>query len=1072
MNNNIFEKYNKDILVLFNKIQKNNEFEFDLNKDKKSINEEIYNKLLKYFNQMKKIKKLELKHLNIFDINISYIINDTINIEYRISINGLENINTILIEFKNKTIEQIIIILLNRYLNEKPEYLELIKKTKTINKKDIKQEDKNILDIEEYNIRIRLSTEEEIKKSEIDQLIKYIKSSNNININYRYKDRLSLILEETKDYYISFDLTKTKNNSIKLTDRITLNISASNNELELEYFGKTDKRNNKELEIMQKECVKIMKYIQESNYIISNIEEKKVIENYRILFNHKDNITQIDSKNVSSLEIQHLSKLSNQYAITDKADGEHSFIFITENEVYIMTQYLHIKKTGIKLDEKNKKYNNSIIDGEFLYIKPNKNSKIKNKRGIYCFLGFDCLFYCGEDIRNEPILIKRLDKALDIINNCCCMNKTKEIINYSKEDNIDKSVEFYKKELNEYFVRLNNDINNYMENDIKEPMIRLKYFLPCAYGKSSEIFKYSVIFWEQYIKNQIHPYNLDGLVYQPLNQKYTKKAELIDLKWKPTDKNSIDFYIEFLKDEKTNKPYVVFDNIDNQIDLEDDEIESNIEGKIEKTKDKINYNIVYLYVGNQLDSKTETPELFEPKLNNPDKDLYKAYLPIDENGYCRDIEGNIIQDKTVVEFYYNKNSKNKKMSWTPIRTRNDKTENVQKYKKKYGNNKLVAYKIWNSIVYPVLFEHLIKLSNENDYINELQFLTKSMKDIENIETDIDSAYYKENKELEALTKPQNDFHNMIKTMLINQYIKPEFNNNKKVSVLDIGCGRGGEIYKYYNAHAKYVVGIEPSYDDLHNLSDSAIRRYIKLKNTKPGVPPFNFINASFTIPLTPEAQSKVIRDTSDNNLKLIKDKFNGKNKYDVLSCQFAFHYFLGDKTSWDNTIDNINRTIADEGLLIITTFDGERVNKVLNENNGKYTLYISKNGEKILYHDIIRKYNENQKIFGIGNQIDVHISKFMSEGEYRPEYLVDRRFLIPELKKRCNLDLIDEGYFEEIYNGMKSYIEKIGEVEQKEDMKKYWINKMIKIYDLNKDEVIQTLKISNLNKYYVFKHHN
>ena len=1062
MNNNIFEKYNKDILTLFNKIQKNNEFEFDLNKDKKSINEETYNKLIKYINQLKKIKKLKLEHTNILDINLSYIINDTISQEYRISIKDIKNINSILTELKNKTNEQIFIILLNKYLKEKEDYIELIKKTKTINKKDISQEDKNILDIEDYNIRIRLALEEEINNKEIEQLKKYIQNQNQkdniIKFNYRYKDRLSLIIDDTKDYYISLDLTKTKT-----SDKIIIDTLISNNELELEYFSKTGNKNNKDIEILKKECIKIIKYIQESNYIISKTEENNIINEYKKLFNHTDNITQTDNKNVSSLEIQFLTQLSNQYAVTDKADGEHSFIYIINDEVYIMTQYLHIKKTGIKLNEKNKKYNNSVIDGELLYL---------NKKGIYCFLGFDCLFYCGKDIRIEPILINRLDKALDIINNCCCMNKTKEIINYSKEDNINKSVEFYKKELDEYFDRLNKDIDEYVKNKIKEPLIRLKYFLPCGYGKSSEIFKYSVIFWDQYIKNKKHPYNLDGLVYQPLNQKYTTKAQLIDLKWKPEDKNSIDFYIEFLKDEKTNKPYIVFDNIDNKIDLEDDEIESNIEGNIEKTKEKINYNIVYLFVGKyNNETKTEDPVLFNPKLNNPEQDIYKAYIPIDENGYCRDIEGNIIQDKTVVEFYYNKNSQNKKMSWIPIRTRYDKTENVQKYHKKFGNNEKIAYKVWNSIVYPVLYEHLIKLSNEEDYINEIQFLTKSMKDIENIETNIDNAYYKENKKLEELTKPQNDFHNMIKTMLINQYIKPEFNNNKKVSVLDIGCGRGGEIYKYYNAHAKYVVGIEPSYDDLHNLSDSAIRRYIKLKNTKPGVPPFNFINASFTIPLTPEDQRKVIRDTSDNNLNLIKNKFDGKNKYDVLSCQFAFHYFLSDEISWKNTLDNINKTIADEGLLIITTFDGERVNKILNENNGQYTLYISKNGEKILYHDIIKKYDEKQKIFGIGNQIDVHISKFMSEGEYRPEYLVDRRFLIPELKNKCNLDLIDEGYFEEIYNGMKLYIEKVGNVEQKDDMKKYWINKMLKIYDLDKDEVVQTLKISNLNKYYVFKHH-
>ena len=41
-----------------------------------------------------------------------------------------------------------------------------------------------------------------------------------------------------------------------------------------------------------------------------------------------------------------------------------------------------------------------------------------------------------------------------------------------------------------------------------------------------------------------------------------------------------------------------------------------------------------------------------------------------------------------------------------------KAENVQKYQMKYGNNERVANKVWNSIVYPVLYEHLIKLSDD------------------------------------------------------------------------------------------------------------------------------------------------------------------------------------------------------------------------------------------------------------------------------------------------------------------------------------------------------------------------
>ena len=50
-----------------------------------------------------------------------------------------------------------------------------------------------------------------------------------------------------------------------------------------------------------------------------------------------------------------------------------------------------------------------------------------------------------------------------------------------------------------------------------------------------------------------------------------------------------------------------------------------------------------------------------------------------QDGEARDIEGNIIQDNTVVEFYYN-NDPNipDKHRWVPLRTRYDKTESVQR----------------------------------------------------------------------------------------------------------------------------------------------------------------------------------------------------------------------------------------------------------------------------------------------------------------------------------------------------------------------------------------------------------
>merc|ERR1712146_98200 len=65
----------------------------------------------------------------------------------------------------------------------------------------------------------------------------------------------------------------------------------------------------------------------------------------------------------------------------------------------------------------------------------------------------------------------------------------------------------------------------------------------------------------------------------------------------------------------------------------------------EKVENKV-YRICNLFVGKTQNS-IETPVPFKKNEN-----LHQAYLYL-EDGAVRDIEGNIIQDNTVVEFYYN-----------------------------------------------------------------------------------------------------------------------------------------------------------------------------------------------------------------------------------------------------------------------------------------------------------------------------------------------------------------------------------------------------------------------------------
>ena len=77
-------------------------------------------------------------------------------------------------------------------------------------------------------------------------------------------------------------------------------------------------------------------------------------------------------------------------------------------------------------------------------------------------------------------------------------------------------------------------------------------------------------------------------------------------------------------------------------------------------------------------------------------------------------------------------------------------------------------------------------------------------------------------------KPLRHFHNWIKSIIIYSYCSPGKENRdgkvKKKNVLDLGCGRGGDIMKMYHSRVGEFVGIDPDYEGLFGVLDSATVR--------------------------------------------------------------------------------------------------------------------------------------------------------------------------------------------------------------------------------------------------------
>jgi len=1048
---------------LFDKTKEEKEFEFIFfSKKGNKMNKEKYVSMLRYIKSISKRHKYSIITEKTMDIGY----NSSSDNKYIVQINGDEEINK---EFNIFDDIQNVNYVIFRYILNKIQNNEKEKKLFTLKKKE------DTIEVNELNFKIRLSDEIKINKknfeSNIDANIKKLLKEKNLdldtrnklneNIYFRLKERTSMYIIKEKDYFIRLDLTDTKTTgNYKRVKHIP-----SNYELEIEY-GSTSKNDKKRLMKIYEETENIIKFLQNSPIIIGTTQSQKVIDYYKSMTNITQNIFKLVARQPVSLEIQHVTEnLSNKYAVTDKADGDRYFMIIYNNCVYLIPNTLVVRDTGIVLDKKLSKYNGSLMDGELIY-----NSKLKR----HVYLIFDCMRIGDEDIRTEISLLNRLKQSDKIIKDCFHFGNQKGFIfkespkldtNTGKFD-LEEISKFWGNEIIKYHDALNKD----MEIMTEYPLIRNKLFIPVYGIKRWEIFRYAVEYWNRYTEdtNAKFSYTLDGLIFQPLEQSYAigNDTKYQDYKWKPPNKNCIEFYIEFRRDKKTDEIIDVYDN--SLCGDDNDNEDGNGSGTGARVRNKP-YRICNLFVGRP-SKDSEQPVPFLQNYNIP-----YAYLYL-KDGNIRDIDDKIIYDKTVVEFCYNNdNSIPAEERWIPIKTRYDKTEAVEKYGRQYGNNNLVADKIWRSMINPVLMSDFIELSKGNT--NSTSFYDNKIKEMNaKVSHGIIVAANRENKyyqKISYLAKTMRHFHNFMKSILIYTYMNKLYQNDVQLSVIDFGCGRGGDNDKFYYTKVAYYVGVDVDAEGIKSPIDGALSRYQHMKKTKPNVPKMYFIQADLRTSLDYDSQVKILSGMDDTNKKLLElffpsntDKFD---TYDRINCQFVMHYFLKDNLSWNNFKQNIKKYLKPGGYYIATTFDAQEVIKLMGKNKSITTWYDDKDGNKKKFFDIVKKYEDPKdgEIIKTGYCIDLYASWMFDEGNYVPEYLVDLNFVKDEFEKDCDLELVDSDMFSNQMKIHKNFIVNASNFESVPETRQF-LQKSAKYYeenDINKQLHIYT----NLTRYMVFR---
>jgi SAM-dependent methyltransferase len=342
----------------------------------------------------------------------------------------------------------------------------------------------------------------------------------------------------------------------------------------------------------------------------------------------------------------------------------------------------------------------------------------------------------------------------------------------------------------------------------------------------------------------------------------------------------------------------------------------------------------------------------------------------------------------------------------------------------FGNNSKIADNIWMSIHNPVT-EHMITTGENIPTINEEEDKYYSR----------DVVQYRE----KSATISLQNFHNkFIKNKLllgnVCQFLRQ--NGNKEITLLDLACGRGGDIPKWRDNGVDVVVGIDLFRNNIMDEKDGAYARYNFYKNKPDQVgklPTMHFLVGDVT---------KTINDTSAFSDSTFKELYNklwnpneeynthfNKNKFDIISAMFSLHYFLKNKPSMDNFIQNIDNNLKKGGFFIGACFDGQRIFEILKDIPFGSSVDEYKSGK--LIWKIIKNYKDDtfeSNDTSIGLSIKVLI---YSIGQIIEEYLVNFDYLIERFKVH-NIQVLSDTDAKSmnlpVINGMKRSVGGFGDV--------------------------------------------
>ena len=891
-------------------------------------------------------------------------------------------------------------------------------------------------DYADFGFRVSLQQDKDIEQEEFDDAEQNLVEQWNSN---KKIFRLIKRIHATNPAYpgIRIDLSVVKSSKRDNKGRLISDYTVKQSgvlssplsyEVEIEYTGKDDNDNiiddinvKQALQSIRACITHVLRGLQDTYFPVATSKLHQIQDEYMKLV-HQDNKPQNNDKKVFikprdfigpssiSLEMQHIVPLKedekgsrttiyDDYCVTDKADGYRKLLYISgkSGAVYLINTQMDFQYTGMICTKSQ--YYNCLLDGEHI-------TRSRDGTRIHYYAIFDIYFFNGKDIRSLPFIHIELSED-----------------QHSRYDYIKNVVD---------------NIEYKYESDKNQLQIITKSFLV-----SSSILSDCKKILEQ---KETYLYEIDGLIFTPIslgvgmehkNDKIAnhKKTWTKSFKWKPPEFNTIDF--------------LVLDK-------------GNVKSKyIQHSEKNIEYKALTLCVGydpNKHGLLNPCDTILENNIKKTERG-YK-YIPfppsstmnvevINNHLFTENLE-DTIENLTIVECKYDA-TREDGWKWIPIRLRKDKTEELRNGFKNYGNAYHVALSVWDSIHQPI---------HEN--------MIKGLEDIPELSIDAQDDIYYNNDGSTSETSQLRSFHNQfVKRTLIHSVSKP---GN---TLIDLAVGKGGDINKWLEAKLSFVFGIDVSPDNINNRADGACSRYIRMKQKVYNLYDAIFIEgnsgnsikdgSAFSSDKNKQITQQLLAlQGKDTNMPPMVQKHYGvaKDGFDIVSCQFAMHYFFKDKLTLHAFMVNVSDMCKIDGYFIGTCYDGIKVHELLKDKKKDESISIYKNEKEIL--SITKKYDDEffaNDDTSLGYEIGVYqesINKTFSE------YLVNFYYVV-RIFGLYGFTLIsrEEANKKQLQDGMPLFEDLYKKAEQKNKNNASKWNRM-KMDDTQK-------KISFLNRAFIFK---